>query len=177
MGAYKVACAFATGETEALTLAMDLNPIIMMVTAVGLLGIGLYAAFKHSEDLNDSIAKRNKLAQEAESKTALGALNKAAEAKGDLNYYSTPEYKAAKDAAIKDDLKTNFGRGEYKNTAVTAPVISSQQQFNQLLIQRTEATQKQNVNVTFDNMPKGANVTTDNDLIKVKTTTTLGNFQ
>ena len=38
-------------------------------------------------------------------------------------------------------------------------------------------TQKQNVTVTLPNLPHGANVTTDNDLIKIVTGSTLGNFQ
>ena len=154
MGFYELATMGATAETEALTVAMDANPVLLLVTAIGLLGIGLYAAYKHSENLNDSME---------------------AIKKNDFNYYSTPEYKAAKAEAIKEDLKTNFGKGNGEKEKSEIPAYNPKVLQQQMISNSMTTTQKQNVAVTFENMPHGAHVTTDNDLVKIHTTSTHAN--
>ena len=175
LGAYKIASLFAAPAIEGVTVANTamaasftsmLGPIALVALALA----GLYEIEKIGSQKLAEYAE-NKLFKNAPPlliNTAHGveALNEATK-KYQLTTYK-PEVPISGAPFLSDkEIQQVEKTGQYQ------PVNSKLAQQTALTKSITE-TQKQNVSVTFDNMPKGANVTTDNDLVKIVTSSTHG---
>ncbi len=179
LGAYKIAAMFATTETIGLTTAMDANPIILLVTAIGLLGLGLYEAFGKSEKLNDSLTKGQEIAKKGSYTSNIDAIankDNNIPLSQALSYFNSPEYKAQHTAAIIADLNaaSKAQSDNQKNTA-DIPALNPELMRQNALIQRTETNSKQTTHVQIG-LDRGltGNITTPNENVRVDTTSTHG---
>jgi len=191
MGFYEIATMAATGETEGLTLAMAANPAMALVTAFALLAVAIYGAYKINEKMNDSLeetANQGKTVQEiAKKKAEDKAYKEYTSHGGNIQSATTTPEQAAARVKYKNDLadieksftaanasmgktlvEENNNRIKEGSAVAHNPKAAQQQMINNSMT----STQKQNVAVTFANMPHGAHVTTDNDLVKIHTTST-----
>lgn len=190
-GFYEIATLAATDTTEGLTLAMAANPAMALVTAFTLLAVAIYGAYKINEKMNDSLedtANQGKSVQEVAKKKAEDEAYKELDAhRGNIqSATSTPEQVAAR-LKYKNDLAEIDKTYKTANIAMGKDLVNENNArpgasvaYNPKLLQQqminsnTTTTQKQNVAVTFGNLPKGASVTTDNDMVKINTTSTMG---